>query len=79
MRRGAVGQVRNTLPHVVSSPLVILLSFPFSDFCVLVCLTLLLLVCKAPLPFLSPSTLCLSCLAAPHPFCPACLLLCANS
>lgn len=68
------GQVRNALPPVVSSPLVIPLSFPFSDFCVHECLPPLLLVCAAPLPFLSCSTLHLSCLAAPHPFCPARLL-----
>lgn len=51
-----MGQVRNTLPHVVSSPLVILLSFPFSDF---VCL------CVSLSSFLSARLLSHSCLPPP--------------
>lgn len=50
------GQVRNALPHWVSSPLVIPLSFPCSDFCVCV---------RVSLPSLSAQLLSHSCLAPP--------------
>lgn len=72
-------QVRNALPHVVSSPLVIPLSLPFSDFCVCVRVSLpsslsapllSILVSLHP-PFLlsgCPPPL-LSCSAARHRFC----------